>query len=367
MLWLAGVRRVGKTVLCQSLEDIEYFDCELPSVRRMLRDPETFFDRLRGKTVVLDETHRLPDPSGVLKIAADHYPDVRVPATGSSTLAASRKFRDTLAGRREQVWLTPMVHRDMTDFERPHLGRRLLRGGLPPFFLGEDVSERDFQDWLDAYWAKDLEELFRLERRDSSLQFTELLLARSGGVFEATAYASECGVSHTTIGNYLAVLEETFVAHRVRPYSRRAAAEIVRAPKVYGFDTGFVCLARRWRDPGEEETGLLWEHYVLNEIHGRLQTRRLYYWRDKRGHEVDLVFPLPDGRVTAVECKVSADRFDAGNLRAFRRRHPDGENIVVAPHVRRGWAERRRDLLLRYASLEEIVGELASSLGEAAL
>ncbi len=30
VLWLSGIRRVGKTVLCQSLPDIEYFDCELP-------------------------------------------------------------------------------------------------------------------------------------------------------------------------------------------------------------------------------------------------------------------------------------------------------------------------------------------------
>jgi len=29
-----GSRRYGKTVLCQSLENVQYFDCELPSVRR---------------------------------------------------------------------------------------------------------------------------------------------------------------------------------------------------------------------------------------------------------------------------------------------------------------------------------------------
>ena len=28
VVWLAGVRRVGKTCLCQSLPDTEYFDCE---------------------------------------------------------------------------------------------------------------------------------------------------------------------------------------------------------------------------------------------------------------------------------------------------------------------------------------------------
>ena len=29
MLWLSGIRRAGKTVLCQSLDKIEYFDNEV--------------------------------------------------------------------------------------------------------------------------------------------------------------------------------------------------------------------------------------------------------------------------------------------------------------------------------------------------
>ena len=108
VVWLAGVRRVGKTYLCQSLPEIEYFDCELPRVRRMMEDPEGFLDTLRGKRIVLDEIHRLENPSELLKIAADHYPTVRIIATGSSTLSASSKFKDTLAGRKRDLWLTPM-------------------------------------------------------------------------------------------------------------------------------------------------------------------------------------------------------------------------------------------------------------------
>src|SRR5438874_9220935 len=90
VLWVRGVRRTGKTTLAQSLPDIEYFDCELPRVRRMMEDPEAFLEKIRGKRIVLDEIHRLPNPSEILKIAADHFPDIRVLATGSSTLGASR-------------------------------------------------------------------------------------------------------------------------------------------------------------------------------------------------------------------------------------------------------------------------------------
>lgn len=70
LIWLSGVRRVGKTYLCQSLSNIEYFDCELPRVRQMMADPQAFLDEVKGKRVVLDEIHRLGNPSELLKIAA---------------------------------------------------------------------------------------------------------------------------------------------------------------------------------------------------------------------------------------------------------------------------------------------------------
>lgn len=56
-----------------------------------------------NRRVVLDEIHRLPNPAEFLKIAADHYPHVKVLATGSSTLSATTKFRDTLTGRKVEL------------------------------------------------------------------------------------------------------------------------------------------------------------------------------------------------------------------------------------------------------------------------
>jgi len=351
VVWLSGVRRVGKTCLCQSLPDIEYFDCELPRVRRMMEDPQAFLDGLRGRRVVLDEIHRLANPSQILKIAADHYPDTRVIATGSSTLGASAKFRDTLTGRKSEVWLTPMVLADLADFERTDLRHRLLRGGLPPFFLDAGLPEREFQEWVDAYWAKDIQELFRLERRQSFLRFAELLMAQSGGIFEASPFARASEVSRATIANYLGVLEATFLAHVVRPFSCRKPTEIVSAPKVYAFDTGFVCYHRGITDLRPEDMGLLWEHFVLNELHASTQSRTVQYWRDKRGHEVDFVVAKRGGTPTAIECKWSAEGFDPANLLAFRRQHPEGENYLVCQDVDRGFARTYDDLEVRFASL----------------
>jgi uncharacterized protein len=355
VVWLTGVRRAGKTCLCQSLPDLEYFDCELPRVRRMLVDPQSFLEGLKGRRIVLDEIHRLPNPSELLKIAADHYRDIKVIATGSSTLGASSKFRDTLAGRKRDIWLTPMCIRDLEDAKLPDLRRRLLQGGLPPFFLPQRLDERDFQEWMDAFWAKDIQELFRLERRDSFLKFTELVLAQSGGIFEATRFARACEVSRPTITNYLRVLEATFVAHVIRPFSTRRPNEIVAAPKVYGFDTGFACYYRGWQELREEDLGVMWEHFVLNELMARTQTRDIGYWRDKRGHEVDFVLAGRRKKPLALECKWSANSFDPANLWAFRQQHPDGENFVVAQDVDRPFSRTLGDVRVRFESLDVFV------------
>jgi predicted AAA+ superfamily ATPase len=313
---------------------------------------------VRERRIVLDEIHRLENPSEILKIAADHYPDIRILATGSSTLGASTKFRDTLAGRKAELWLTPMIAADLEDFGQQGLHHRFLQGGLPPFFLAEALPERDYQEWMDAYWAKDVQELFRLERRHSFQKFAELLMAQSGGIFEATKFARPCEVSRTTISNYLAVLEATFVVHVIRPFSSHRPTEIVSAPKVYGFDTGFVCYHHGWYELRREDLGLLWEHFVLNEMQAYLQARELRYWRDKRGHEVDFVLAHRRQAPLAIECKWSASEFDPSPLKAFRKQYPQGENLVVAHDVERSFSRTYSDISVRFVSVQGLIAEL---------
>ena len=361
VIWLSGVRRVGKTFLSQSLADAEYFDCELPRVRVMLEDAEGFLRPLRGRTIILDEIHRLQNPSELLKIAADHYPEVRILATGSSTLGASAKFKDTLTGRKESLWLTPMLAQDLVDFGDADLAKRLLFGGLPPFFLSETLPERNFQDWVDGYWAKDIQELFHLERRHAFQRFFELLMGQSGGIFEASRFTGPCEVSRPTISNYLSVLEATYVAHIVRPFSSNKAAEVISAPKVYGFDTGFVCYYRGWRELRREDMGLLWEHYVLNEIQGRLQIRNVMYWRDKRGHEIDFVVAGRGRPPMAIECKWSATEFDPHNLKRFRDRYPEGDSLVVAADVEKPFVRNYKGIEATFVNLTGLIDALAGN------
>lgn len=358
LVWLYGVRRTGKTVLSQSLDDVEYFDCELPKVRRLLEDPEAFWEALRGKRVVLDEIQRLPNPSETLKIATDHFSETRVLATGSSTLQASAKFRDTLTGRKSEIWLTPMMSRDHLDFGGGNLKERLQRGGLPPYYLSPQMDGHDYEEWLDSFWARDIQELFRLERRWAFQRFLQLLLAQSGGIFEASRFAGPCEISRTTVANYLDVMEATRVVTVVRPFHSQRATEIISAPKVYGFDTGFVCHHRGWTDLRPEDWGDLWEHYVLNEILACLKSSAVHYWRDKRGHEVDLIITGRPAGPLAIECKWSMGGFSSKNLHAFRRQYPEGENWLVASDIDLPQRRAVDDLYVDFINLPELARRL---------
>ena len=329
-MWLSGVRRSGKTVLSQTLPHIDYYDCELPRIRGLMADPEKFLKDRIGTRIILDEIHRLDNPSELLKIAADHYPETKILATGSSSLSASSKFRDTLAGRKAELWLAPLVSEDLKDFGSHDLKHRFLFGGLPPFFLSKKLPEKYFQEWVDAYWAKDIQELFRLERRSSFQKFLELLMIQSGGIFEASKFSAPCGVSHTTIANYLSVLEETYTVNVLRPFNTYKKTEIVAAPKVYAFDTGFICYYRGLHDIKSSEWGQMWEHFVLNELQAHLQSRKIRYWRDKQGHEVDFIVERRGQAPFAIEAKWSSNNCDFTGLRVFLRRYPNAKAFLVS-------------------------------------
>jgi len=368
VIWLMGIRRIGKTSLCQSLADMEYFDCERPRVRQLLEDPEGFLEAKRNKRIILDEIHRLENPSEILKIAADHYKSVKIIATGSSTLGASAKFKDTLTDRKKEIWLTPLLLEEMSLFGANDIHHRFLFGGLPALFASKNIPDEAFGNWIDAYWAKDIQELFKVDKYQSFKQFTELVLAYSGGIFEATKFANACVIDRRTISSYLNILEETFVAHVIRPYATHKPNEIIKAPKVYGFDTGFVCYTKGWQEIKREDTGLLWEHCVLNELHGHLRSRKINYWRDKQGHEIDFVIAnRVDNSLTVIECKFKLlqKQLDqsgltniAKNIEVFRQLYPKGENLIVAYDIDEPFERKFGSLTLSFVNAKDLKSKL---------
>ncbi len=349
---------MGKTVLAKSLPHVEYLNCDLPGVGERLRDPESFYLAVRRPVVIFDEVHQLPDPSRLLKVGADEFPKLRILATGSSTLAATQKFRDSLTGRKRVIGLVPILHEELPAFGVTDVRDRLLRGGLPPALLAGERNPEFYGEWLDSYFARDVQELFRLEKRAGFLRVLELLFRQSGGMLDVTKIACETQISRPTVTNWLEVYQVTQVIHLVRPFSGGGRREIVAQPRVFGFDTGFVTYARSWDTLRAEDCGVLWEHLVLDTLLAAGEPR-LHFWRDKQQREVDFVVPRGRDCVDAIECKWKPDSFETRNLAAFRDLYPQGRNFVVSPLNSPGYPRVMNGLPVEFVTPSELRAAIA--------
>jgi predicted AAA+ superfamily ATPase len=330
--WLSGVRRTGKTTLAQDLGDERslYVNCDLPAAEDMVRDPALFYRNCQQPVVVFDEIHQLRDPSRVLKIGADLFPKLRILATGSSTLAASKKFRDTLTGRKRQIHLPPVLATELEAFGAT-LPKRLLHGGLPPALLAPKKLPAFYREWMDSFFARDIQRLFSFRDMNRFNSLFEYLLRQSGGQLEVTRTAAALGITRPTVESHLEALQITHAVTLVRPFSGGGQKELVKQPKAYGFDTGFVSFARGWDTLRSDDCGSLWEHLTLEHLQAHLPDSPIRYWRDKAGNEIDFVLPRARDIVDVIECKWNPTAFDAAALQVFRSYYPTGRNYLVTP------------------------------------
>jgi hypothetical protein len=312
----------------------------------MVRDPQLFFQGCSRPIVVFDEVHQLADPSRVLKIGADAFPDLKILATGSSTLAASKKFRDTLTGRKRLVHLTPVTWDELPAFGAP-LARRLFHGGLPPALLAESKTPAFYREWMDSFFARDIQRLFGLRDMNRFNALFEYVMRQSGGQFEVTRTARALGISRPTVESHVRALEITHAVSLVRPFHGSSQHELLKQPKIYAFDTGFVSFARGWDPLRADDLGILWEHIVLEYLQAHWSDMAVRYWRDKTGHEMDFVLTPRRGEVDAIECKWDPDSFDKACLQALRSHYPKGRNYLVSPSGDPAYTRRYGDLEVR--------------------
>jgi uncharacterized protein len=356
IVWLSGVRRVGKTTLAKMFPEALYINCDLPSSLSRTSDPESFFSSVpKSGVVIFDEVHRIEDPSRLLKIGADEFPSLRILATGSSTLSATKKFRDSLTGRKTTIYLPPILWRECSAvFGVNDLDRRLLNGGMPEQFLSEKKDPGYFAEWIEGFYARDIQELFTIRNRTGFLTLFRLLMLQSGGMLDYASLSMQSGISGPTAHAHTEALAIAQALFLLPPFHGGGAREIVKRAKGYAFDTGFITFVKGWDTIRSDDRGILWEHLVLDELRSSTLEETLHFWRDKSGREIDFVITRNENRVDAIECKVNPDRFETKNLEEFRKLYPNGNNYVVSPFSKIAYKKNFGDVAVTFCLPEEI-------------
>ena len=125
-----------------------------------------------------------------------------------------------------------------------------------------------------------------------------LLAGRVGQVLNLNALSGDLGVSSTTLKEWLSVLEASHAVFRLSPYFENFGKRIIKSPKIYFTDVGLASYLLGIESPAQTARdpliGNLFENMVVIEaLKSRLNAGRepeLYFYRDNRGDEVDLLF-----------------------------------------------------------------------------
>jgi len=313
---ITGPRQSGKTTLAKmAFPDYAYISLEEPDERDFASaDPKGFLKRFVGG-VILDEIQRTPMLLSYIQgiVDSEDFPGHFV-LTGSQQLPLMSKVSQTLAGRTAIVNLLPfsldeLLNRASGDPLRidhlpeaqenpPFELETILHTGLYPRIHDKGLIA---QDWLSAYYQtyveRDVRDISNIGNLDAFQRFVRLCAGRSGQLLNLSSLAVDSGISHTTARQWISILQAGFILHLLPPHHANFSKRLIKSPKLYFLDTGLLCFLLRIREAADLVThamrGPIFETFIFSEIFKsfahRGETPPLFFWRDRTGHEVDLI------------------------------------------------------------------------------
>jgi predicted AAA+ superfamily ATPase len=311
---ITGPRQSGKTTLTRmAFPDKEYLSLEDPDIRSLAeQDPRGFLSRLPDGAI-LDEAQRAPQLFSYLQTHVDaHAKPGMFVLTGSQQFGLLSGISQSLAGRVGLVQLLPFSVSELKAAKRlPSSLDALLFRGLYPALYDRDISPGDwFAGYMTTYIERDVRQLVNVRDLSAFQRFVKMCAARVGQLLNLSSLAGDCGITHNTAASWISVLEASYIIYLLRPHHRNFNKRLVKAPKLYFVDAGMAGWLLGIREEDQlafhAQRGALFENLVVTEF---LKARfnnglpsNLFFWRDSKGLEVDLV--LEEGtELSPVEIK----------------------------------------------------------------
>ena len=321
-LAVTGPRQSGKsTLLRHALPEYRYVTLDDPSaLEQAISDPVYFLDSL-GERCIIDEIQLAPGILSYVKmrVDADRSRNGRFVFTGSQQFAMIRNLGDSLAGRIALLDLLPFAAVEMQRTASIQGGLELftascLTGTYPQLALTPGIDRKLwYSSYIQTYLERDIRSLYDIGSLREFHRFMQLLAARCSQMLNMSSFATDLGVSVTTIKRWLSVLEAGRIIFLLPPYFNNLGKRITKMPKVYFLDSGLLCHMAGIRDREQlmegPMAGAIFENYCVQEtvksFANRGEQPRLSYVRTNNGLEVDLIIEGANLRPLPVEVKLS--------------------------------------------------------------
>lgn len=338
ILILLGSRQVGKTsilhMLKTSLEqaghhcifldldletNLEYFSSYshiLDYIRFQGCDPRK--DRI---FLLLDEFQRVDGAGKILKNIFDHHANIKIIATGSSSLEINHTISESMSGRKLVFKVFPLNFREFLVFKgadnavqyydrfepghsfspllyrefESYMIEKLVFGSFPGVVKENNIERKTLkiQDILNSYLRKDIKEQLGVRDTVQYKKVLELLGITIANLVNLNTIAGDVGVYYNKVKEIVHIAEETYIIDTLRPYFKNRKNEILRTPKIFFEDTGMRNFLVRNMNPElklRQDTGALVENFVYNELNNRLDVfSELKFWRTKSKMEIDFL------------------------------------------------------------------------------
>lgn len=361
---IIGPRRSGKTTLLkhflEKLPKALYLTFDDPDVLELFNtSPKDFITAyLSGyRYVCIDEFQYASQGGKILKYLVDTT-KLKFIISGSSTLELTIQALQYLLGRVVSFELYPfsfhefLLARDQTSAKLyqahqvtlnqlfggepiPTLPTAvhsvLLRlyeeyiifGGYPRIVLEPDHEKKTklLRSIYQTFFLREVHDILGLTDDGKLHQLIKALALQIGQLLSYQELGQMTNLSYPTLKKYLHFLEQSYLCRLVLPWSQNERNALVKNPKPYFIDTGLrnaiVHDMRRLAD--RPDGGSVFENSLMAQAIKR--DYLVNFWRNKRGHEIDLILGQTDQRI-AIEAKLTtAKRPKPDNIKQFKQQH----------------------------------------------
>ena len=351
MVILTGPRQIGKTWLSKELmkefKNPQYLNYDHFDNARIIRSQSW---SLNTDMLVLDEIHKMEGWKTFLKGVYDTRPQNQaILLTGSSRLETFRQTGESLAGRYFHFHLNPISVKEMEGLMEPSEALSLLGrlGGFPePFLSG---SEAEASRWRNQYYTdlirEDILEFSRIHEIRAIRLLLELLRERVGAPLSYTSLSEDLQISPNTVKKYIDILESLCIIFSLRPFHTNVARSVLKEPKIYFYDSGYVKGEEGIRFENTCAVSLLKHVQYLQDTVG--EDLSLHYIKTRIGKEVDFAIAKKGKLHQIIEAKLS-DNTPSPALSYFIKRMPDTTGHQLVQNLRQ--EENRNGIAVASAS-----------------
>jgi len=271
--------------------------------------------------IFLDEFQKYKDFTKILKNIYDNNSNIKIIASGSSSLTIKNNIQESLAWRKRIINIFPLNFEEFLLFKKEfelHKNYKNLKnlswkdlfdslksyynflyefmvfGGYPAVVLENDLQEKQNILWniFDLFIKKDLWEYLKIDKIKIVKDILKYIAINNWWKIKYQNIAEISNTSIHTIKNYIEILKELFIFVELKPYFTNKNLELVKTPKIYFIDNwvknyfikNFVELDLR------QDSWKLFEWFIISEfIKTGVDLESLKYWNDKNKREVDLI------------------------------------------------------------------------------